>query len=85
MKKFYISLVRDLLGCYLVVTAESESAVRSYLAHEYFDEESKVWKLPWCSIYESLPPDEPRQILIEKHEPIFKTWYKPGLPGETKL
>ena len=72
MKKFYISLVKDLLGCYLVVQAESENAVRQYLVHEYFDQGTDIWKLPWCSIYEELPTHGPREpILIHKHEPIF--------------
>lgn len=50
LKTFYVSLVRDLIGCYLVFEADSEHAVRLYLAEQYRTKEG-VWKLPWCAIY----------------------------------
>lgn len=50
---FYVSLVKDLLGCYLKLTAENEEAVRAYLAFEY--QKDGVWKLPWCSVYSEVP------------------------------
>jgi hypothetical protein len=49
MRRFYVSLVRDLLGYYLVFEAESERAVRLYLESEY--KQNGVQKLPWCSVY----------------------------------
>ena len=72
MKTFYISLVRDLLGAYLEVQASSEEDVRRYLVQEYFDDRSKIWKLPWCSIYEGAIPDVPheRVVIIKKYERI---------------
>lgn len=54
MKTYYVSLTRDLLGCYLVATADSEEAVRLYLANEY-QAPNGEWKLPWCSIYVKEP------------------------------
>lgn len=54
MKTFYVSLTRDLLGCYLVATADSELAVRLYLGNEYMAKNG-TWKLPWCSIYKEIP------------------------------
>lgn len=55
MKIYYVSLTRDLIGCYLKFKAESELAVRQYLFENYKCDE--VWKLPWCSIYD-VPPDD---------------------------
>lgn len=56
MNTYYISLVKDLLGCYLMVTADSELAVRYYLANTYRTKDG-TWKLPWCSIYTDRPKD----------------------------
>lgn len=53
MKNFYVSLVGDLLGAYLVFEAESETAVHQYLEREYL--RRGTWKLPWCSIYTEKP------------------------------
>ena len=53
MKPFYVSLVKDLLGCYLEFQAESELAVRQHLSSTYYI--NGVWKLPWCSIYDKEP------------------------------
>lgn len=61
MKTFYVSLTRDLLGCYLKYEAASEDALRRYLQKEYLaghipdDIWSGTWKLPWCSIYPEIP------------------------------
>jgi hypothetical protein len=55
VKKFYVSLVHDLIGVYLEFNADSEQAVRSYLKHKYFDQKADVWKLPWCSVYSKRP------------------------------
>ena len=54
MNTYYVSLTKDLIGCYLVVTADSEMAVRYYLANEYRASNGE-WKLPWCSIYAERP------------------------------
>jgi hypothetical protein len=65
MKTFYVSLVRDLLGAYLVYNAQDEAAVRTHLAASYLDPTTKVWKLPWCAIYDHVPPvDADRAILV---------------------
>jgi hypothetical protein len=48
VKKFYVSLVKDLLGYYLEFEADEKETVRLYLRAEYFGPE---WKLPWCSEY----------------------------------
>lgn len=76
MKEFYISLTRDLLGVYLVVTAENEETVRRYLQSEYFDRAAKVWKLPWCAIYTSVPlvPHVRGPIFIEKKEALLNIY-----------
>lgn len=58
MKKFYVSLVKDLIGYYIEFNAESETAVRQYLVNEYFDEKHLIWKLPWMSVYESVTSHE---------------------------
>lgn len=72
MKTFYVSLTRDLLGCYLVYEAISEDALRKYLQEYYLagyvpgDPMSGTWKLPWCSIYEVIPDiDKGRAIVIK--------------------
>ncbi len=53
MKKFYVSLVKDLLDYYLEFEAESELAVRQYLMKEYWRDEQ--WTLPWCGVYPQVP------------------------------
>ncbi len=64
MKTFYVSLVRDLLYCYLEFQADSEETVRQYLAEYYFD--NNTWKLPWCAVYEQIPGcDVDRAIIIK--------------------
>lgn len=55
MKNFYVSLVGDLLGAFLVFEAESETAVHQYLEREYLRE--GTWTLPWCSVYAEPPAD----------------------------
>jgi hypothetical protein len=72
MKDYYVSLVRDLFDCYLVFFAESELAVRQYLAHEYFVEETSTWKLPWCSIYTEKPRDS-RHIIKSTCGPLYES------------
>ena len=52
---FYVSLTRDLLHIYLRFEAESHKAVYDYLENEYL--EGTVYKLPWCSVYSTLPSD----------------------------
>lgn len=54
MKTFYVSLTKDLIGCYLRFTAESEQAVREYLFREYTTKDGQ-WKLPWCAVYDQAP------------------------------
>jgi hypothetical protein len=75
VKTFYISLVKDLLGCYLLVESDSQERVRRYLEHEYFDEKHSIWKLPWCAIYDTLPTEaiQPGRLpnVIRKREPIL--------------
>lgn len=56
MKKYYVSLVYDLMGYYLEYNAESEKAVRQYLARTYYVK--GVWKIPWCAVYSELPIHE---------------------------
>lgn len=62
MKKFYVSLTRDLLFCYLEFEAESTGDVRQHLGETYF--QNGIWKLPWCSIYEDEIPEIDRDIAI---------------------
>lgn len=57
MKTFYVSLTKDLIGCYLAITAESEMAVRQYLFREYTTPAGE-WKLPWCAVYDTEPTDQ---------------------------
>jgi len=47
--KWYVSLVKDLIGYYLEFEADSRETVQMYLQEEYY--QNKVWKLPWCSIF----------------------------------
>ena len=54
MRKFYVSMTQDLLGVYIEYTANSDKAVRLYLAKRYLA--GKVWKLPWCAVYTEAPP-----------------------------
>lgn len=54
MKSYFVSLTRDLLGVYIEYRAESEQAVRQYLEREYY--RNGEWRLPWCAVYESVPP-----------------------------
>lgn len=64
MNTYYVSLVKDLLGCYIKFNAESESALRAYLVDVYMSEDG-TWKLPWCSVYEEIPKiDADRAIII---------------------
>lgn len=49
--KFYVSLVKDLLGYYIEFEADSKETVRKYLEYEYYDK--GTWKLPWCSVYDA--------------------------------
>lgn len=46
MKKYYVTLVRDLCGYALEVWAESDIAVREYMVENYGN---KVW----CSVYDA--------------------------------
>ena len=55
MKTFYVSLMQDLIGCYLAVEAEDKRTVERYLQLEYRDRKTHTWKLPWCSVYEQAP------------------------------
>ena len=74
MKTFYVSLVRDLLGCYLAVKADSEETVRLWLVAEYFEEKTRTWKLPWCAIYEAIPdcPHTYGPVIIPKFEMLSR-------------
>jgi hypothetical protein len=54
MRKYYVSLTRDLFNVYLAFEATSERAVHQHLEREYLV--NGVWKLPWCAVYETLPP-----------------------------
>ena len=62
MKKYYVSLVYDLIGYYLEYNAESEKAVREYLTRTYL--RNNVYKLPWCSVYSERPEDETKIIPV---------------------
>ncbi len=62
MKDYYVSLVKDLLGCYIRFRADSSNAVVLYLRHTYLREGQ--WTLPWCSVYEELPKGEEGQIVL---------------------
>lgn len=46
--RYYVSLTKDLLGCFLEFEADQAETVRLYLTNEYYRD---GWKLPWCSIY----------------------------------
>ena len=50
MKKFYVSLTRDLLGYFIEFRADSRSSVEYYLRREYYISNG-MYKLPWCSVY----------------------------------
>lgn len=56
MNTFYVSLTKDLLGFYLRFRAESSDAVRLYLQHTYF--RNDTWTLPWCAVYTQKQLDE---------------------------
>jgi len=49
MNDYYVSLVGDLLGCYLHFRADDEEAVELYLVKTYLRD--TTWKLPWCRVY----------------------------------
>lgn len=78
MHTYYVSLVYDLLGCYLEYQAESEGALREYLAERYLvgkdpgDMFSGTWKLPWCAVYLEIPAiDKGTAVVIKaKCSPI---------------
>lgn len=53
MQTFYVSLTYDLFGTFLAFEADSQQAVRYYLEAHYLCK--GVWKLPWCSVYRTLP------------------------------
>ena len=42
MATFYVSLVRDLLNCYLVFEADSSETVRTYLGREYLQDGNRI-------------------------------------------
>lgn len=66
-KKYYVSLVGDLIGCYVQFEADCEEAVRLYLAHTYRHNTEKgttVWGLPWCAVYDEVPECEQGGALI---------------------
>lgn len=67
LKQFYVSLVKDLLGCYILFEAESEQAVRQYLLKEYSITNNSIttWKLPWCGIYDKMPERDDIVVLIK--------------------
>jgi hypothetical protein len=54
--KFYVSLVRDLLGYYLEIEADSKVTVRQYLCNEYW--RKGTWLLPWCEVYDEKQLEE---------------------------
>lgn len=82
MKTFYVSLTHDLIGCYLSFEAESESAVRSYLESEYIDKKTGVWKLPWCSVYESAPTRHVVAIIKSNAGPIHESDWQSSIVSE---
>jgi len=55
MRKFYVSMVRDLLGVYIEFEADSERAVRLYLEKKYLY--NGIWMIPWCAVYTEAPPN----------------------------
>lgn len=65
MQKYYVSLTKDLLHCYLEFEADSESAVRLYMDHEYHSKDG-TWKMPWCAVYDSIPEIEGDRAIIIK-------------------
>lgn len=52
---FWVSLSKDLVGIYLHFRADSQRTVREYMVKEYYDQKTGLWKLPWCTIYETEP------------------------------
>jgi hypothetical protein len=69
--KFYVSLVQDLIGCYLEYEADDELTVRKYLDKKYRRETEdgrSIWTLPWCSVYPEIPEvDREKAIIIKVH------------------
>lgn len=73
MKKYYVSLTKDLLGYYLVFLADSEESVRNYLFNEY--NYKGTWKLPWMTTYEEEPIDGeygPVHLIDRTHQPLIE-------------
>ena len=67
MQNFYVSLVRDLLGYYILFEAESASAVRKYLEREYL--RNGEYRLPWCAVYSE---EQFRAGCLDSHAHIIK-------------
>lgn len=72
MKTYYVSLVKDLIGVYLIFEAESELAVRQYLIKEYW--KNNTWGLPWCAVYEVIPevPCDRRILIYSSCGPLYE-------------
>lgn len=72
MKKFYVSLVRGLIGYYVVFEAPDEETVRNHVA-EYFGR-------MWCSVYTEAYFNghiaiEPGARLVNEDRPIvLENW-----------
>ena len=79
IKSFYVSLTHDLMGVYIEFKAESETAVRQYLAREYLDKKG-VWKLPWCAVYSPLPAERglPQVVVMAGCGAIYEEPEEPG-------
>lgn len=73
MNTYYVSLTRDLLGCYLQFTAATEGVLRKYLSRTYQDNEGH-WELPWCSIYMEIPQIDRHNhtIIVASCGPLFE-------------
>ncbi|MFA4834949.1 MAG: hypothetical protein WC749_02590 [Dehalococcoidia bacterium] len=49
MKKYYVTLVRELTGFCIVAMAPDENTLREHLARNYGN--------LWCSVYKEKPPE----------------------------
>ena len=65
MNDYYVSLVADLLGCYLHFRADDKEAVRLYMQKTYL--KNNIWKLPWCQVYSADEmKDDAHAFMVDK-------------------
>ncbi len=65
LKKFYVSLVRGLVGYYVLFEAPDRNLVRCYCAR-YFGR-------MWCAVYDSIPEIDTDAKVVNPDKPIILT------------